>query len=187
MFEYFTPSQPPAEEPVDDFEGVTIKVARYSDDGTTTLGIMTIQDEFYCYTLEDTFRKEKVPGKTRIPAGTYTVDFNITEPPTPKTLQYREIYGDLFTWHLHVKEVPGFQGIYIHHGNTHDHTLGCILVSKSLSVIAKDPEIDTDDQKSLSSSRDSFRVLYKYLKEQLENKIPVRLIILDEDWLNTLN
>ncbi len=41
--------------PTDNFDGLTITVLRYFDDGETTLGLMFLESKFFCYTLEDTF------------------------------------------------------------------------------------------------------------------------------------
>lgn len=80
-----------------------------------TLGQLSIDGTFECYTVEDMVRPagEKVHGKTAIPAGRYKVI--ITHSPRFK----REL-----PLLLHV---PGFDGIRIHPGNTVANTEGCIL------------------------------------------------------------
>ena len=64
-----------------------LRLLRYMDDGQTTVGLLYIGEQFYCYTLEDTFHEVKVPKETRIPAGTYRVQFNPVV--TPLTQKYR--------------------------------------------------------------------------------------------------
>jgi hypothetical protein len=161
----------------DDFKGVTITVLRYSDDGTTTVGLLYLNGFFYCYTLEDTYRDVKVAGQTRIPAGKYNLDFNRYE--TVLTLKYREKFPDWFHYHLHIKNVPGFTGVYIHSGGDHTHTEGCLLVSDSLSI--------KNTTKFLTNSRNTFKRLYIYLKEEIDKGTPVRLIVRDEAWFAKLN
>ena len=158
------------------FDGITLRLLRYSDDGETTIGMLTINNKFYCYTLEDTFHEEKIPKETRIPAGTYIIDYLREE--TPSTKKMRELYNEWFMYHLELKNVPNFNYVYIHNGGTHNDTEGCILVSDSLNV--------SSDKTFLSNSRETFRRLYIYLSEQLNNSIPVRIIIHDENWLNSL-
>lgn len=88
----------------------------------STGGILTIDNEFFCYTLEDTDRllentpHAKVYGKTAIPRGTYpvTIDFS------PKYQRNMP----------HILNVPGFEGIRIHKGNYPKDTEGCILVGQ---------------------------------------------------------
>jgi len=79
----------------------------------------------FCYTLEDVVRdinfsgdfdglEKKIYGETAIPFGTY--QGQITYSPTFKK--------DLPL----IKNVPNFEGIRIHSGNTVKDTAGCILV-----------------------------------------------------------
>ena len=159
------------------FYGVSLSVLRYSDNGATTIGLLNINQQFYCYTLEDTFNEVKVDGETRIPSGTYAIKFR--KEATELTLKYRERYPEWFTFHLQLKEVPGFDSIYIHNGGDHTNTKGCILVSDSLNV--------SNEKTFLSNSRETFRRLYGYLSEQLENNIPIRITIYNEDWIKEIN
>lgn len=159
------------------FSGITISLLRYSDDGETSIGLLEINQKFYCYTLEDTFHEEKIKGETRIPAGTYFIEFK--KEATELTLKYRDRYPEWFTFHLQLQNVPGFDSIYIHNGGDHTHTEGCILVSDSLNV--------NNEKTFLSNSRETYRRLYGFLTEQLENNIPIRINIYNEDWINKLN
>jgi len=161
----------------DDFKGVTLMLLRYSDDGSTTIGLLYLNGFFYCYTLEDTHHDIKIAGQTRIPSGKYEIDFNRVD--TSLTLKYRNANPEWFTYHLEIKNIPGFQGVYIHNGGTHKDTEGCLLVSDSLSV--------SDAAKSLTNSRNTFKRLYIYLKEEIEKGTKVRLIIRDEAWFAKLN
>ncbi|UII25985.1 DUF5675 family protein [Fulvivirga maritima] len=156
----------------DDFQGLTITLLRYSDDKETTVGLLYLNGQYYCYTLEDTFRSKKIANQTRIPAGTYQVAFRRLE--TNLTKKYRDRFPDWFDYHLEVQNVPQFTGIYIHNGGTHKDTSGCILVSDSLSVSSKSTY--------LSNSRETFKRLYLYLKSNIEQGIQVRLVIKDENW-----
>jgi hypothetical protein len=80
-----------------------------------TLGRLSIDGEFECWTLEDLERTgPKIHGKTAIPPGTYSV---------------RVTWSPRFNTRLpELINVPGFEGIRIHPGNTADDTEGCILV-----------------------------------------------------------
>jgi hypothetical protein len=159
------------------FNGVSLSLLRYTDDGQTTLGLLEINNNFYCYTLEDTFHEEKIAGETRIPNGTYPIQFRKEE--TDLTLRYRERYPEWFKWHLQLQGVPGFDSIYIHNGGDHTDTEGCILVSDSLNV--------SNEKTFLSNSRETFRRIYGYLQEQLNNNIPARITIYDENWVSKIN
>jgi len=95
----------------------------------STLGQLYIDHEPECFTLEDQFQKEKVKGETRIPNGRYKIEFR--EAVTPMTERYRATHT-WFTYHLHITDVKGFEYVYIHAGNTDDHTDGCVLLGDSL-------------------------------------------------------
>lgn len=87
-----------------------------------TLGQLFLDDQFECYTLEDTYREVtgipvaewKIHGKSAIPLGRYSLI--ITQSPR---------FGEALPLLL---SVPGFEGIRIHAGNTDKDTEGCILV-----------------------------------------------------------
>lgn len=90
----------------------------YNTEGDRNIiGDMYLNDEFFCYTLEDEKRPDgtKVYSKTAIPVGTYKV--KITYSPTFKRNMPL------------LENVPNFSGIRIHGGNTSENTLGCILVA----------------------------------------------------------
>ena len=109
-----------------------IDVLRYSSGVDSTLGILSenVPDgrEFLAYTLEDEFREEKVSAETRIPEGTYDVKLRTTG---GFHSRYAAKFGDWHKGMLHVQDVPGFEYILIHTGNTDEHTMGCLLVADS--------------------------------------------------------
>ena len=83
--------------------------------------------EFLAFTLEDQKQTQKVYGETRIPEGTYEIKLR-TEG------GFHQRYSAKFpTFHkgmLHLQDVPGFEYVLIHIGNTDDDTAGCLLVGE---------------------------------------------------------
>lgn len=82
-----------------------------------TIGSLLVDGRYFCDTLEDTVRPAKVPGRTAIPAGRYKVVVN-RSPRFGRDLP-------------RLLDVPGFEGILIHRGNTAADTSGCILVGEN--------------------------------------------------------
>lgn len=85
-----------------------------------TLGKLSLGEHFFCWTLEDVVREEKIYGKTAIPAGAYTLAV------TPSN-RFKK-------WMLELASVLHFSGIRIHSGNTAVDTDGCILVGAERGV-----------------------------------------------------
>ena len=83
---------------------------------------------FLCYTLEDEHREEKVAGETRIPEGTYKITLRKVG---GFHSRYTNKYGEMHKGMLWVRDVPGFEYILIHTGNTDEHTAGCLIVGDS--------------------------------------------------------
>jgi hypothetical protein len=83
---------------------------------------------FLCYTLEDEARDVKIKGETRVPAGTYKVELR-TEGGFHG--RYTKKYPGMHVGMLHIVDVPGFEYILIHTGNTDEHTAGCLIVGDS--------------------------------------------------------
>lgn len=101
-----------------------------------TIGRLYIDGKFFCNTMEDTdrgltqttpindIRRIKVYSRTAIPTGTYKITLDVVSPKYSSRQQYKAIDGKL----PRLLDVPGFEGILIHIGNTHVDTSGCILV-----------------------------------------------------------
>ena len=79
-----------------------------------TIGKLSVNGVFQCYTLEDAVREYKIPGETAIPYGRYEVVINESKR-----------FGRQLPLLLNV---PNFSGVRIHPGNGPKDTEGCILV-----------------------------------------------------------
>ena len=137
---------------------MNLEVIRFSSGTDSTNGILfeTIQQgneidgifkqtKFLAYTLEDEYRSEKVFGETRIPDGTYKVGLRKVGGYHAK---YSKRFPHIHIGMLHVLDVPGFEYILIHCGNTDEHTAGCLLVgdSQENNQITKDGFIGKSTQ-----------------------------------------
>jgi hypothetical protein len=150
----------------------TVTVLRYLDDGQTSLGLLFLKNRFFAYTLEDTFREDKVAGQTRVPAGTYQLKFNPTLTPLTKNYQKRFPW---FTYHLEIEDIKGFDNVYVHIGNTHQDTQGCILIADGVTT--------TSPEKMITDSRRAFQRFYQKISALLQVGEKVSIRILDENWI----
>lgn len=117
-----------------------------------TIGKLYINNEYFCDTLEDKVRvlnskEDKVYGKTAIPAGVYKVTLSMSN-------KFKRILP-------YIHDVPYFEGIRIHSGNTSNDSLGCILVGIN-NVVGK-----------VTSSRNTEEKLMKILENSDEITIEI--------------
>ena len=100
---------------------LALRLVREPSISRATLGVLFTDGAFQCFTCEDEVREIvgqsvstwKIPGRTAIPVGTYKVIVSMSQRfhrPLPLLL-----------------DVPGFDGIRIHPGNTAADTAGCVL------------------------------------------------------------
>jgi hypothetical protein len=132
---------------------MNLKLIRQTFTDTSTIGSLYIDDQFECFTLEDTVRAPgiKIPGATAIPYGEYKIIID---------------HSNRFARNMpHVLDVPMFEGIRIHCGNTSSDTEGCILLGTSQG---KDKIYD---------SKDAFVKFYPKLEEALRHD-EVRITII---------
>ena len=154
-----------------------LEVLRISSEGTSTNGILfdvtNNKRKFLSYTLEDEYREEKVMGKTRVPPGTY----NITLRTEGGMYQdYTERFGSDFNkGMLWVRDVPGFEYILIHIGNTAEDTSGCLLVGDSQN------NNQLVENGFIGSSTNNYKRIYPSISEVLVDGGEVEITYVDYD------
>ena len=153
-----------------------LKVLRFSSQADCTNGLLFEESEmgmkFMCYTLEDEHRVLKVKGETRIPAGMYNLKFRNEGGFNKK---YSNRFPNIHKGMLEVCDVPNFQFILIHCGNTDSHTAGCLLVgdSQENNGIIKDGWI--------GKSTNAYKRIYPSIAKELEKGNEVILEYVDLD------
>lgn len=149
-----------------------VTVLRYLDDGTTTLGLLYLGNRFFCYTLEDSHRDLKIPGQTRIPEGRYPLSFNgnLTE----LTQRYRNRFP-WFEFHIEIKNIPNFDLVYLHIGNSHQDTRGCILLADGVNA--------GSSEKMVSQSQRAYERFYRSIYPRLTSQSSLEITVLNEDWV----
>lgn len=124
---------------------------------TYTIGKLYVDNHLFCDTCEDRVRdierEGKVYGKTAIPYGTYKVTLGVQSPKYSQRASYNWCKGYL----PRLMNVPHFDGILIHAGNTAEDSAGCILVGEN-KVVGK-----------VINSMATLKRLYGILKEAGED------------------
>lgn len=133
-----------------------IYVTRKVFTNKSTKGILTFED-FQCRTLEDTCRdpnkngflekREKIWGETAIPSGVYPIE-----------VRESKRYGKLMPFLLNV---PFFDAIMIHSGNTDADSKGCILVGT----------LKTNIVDMVTESKETFELLMPRIEKALAKGI----------------
>lgn len=117
-----------------------------------THGQLSIDNVYFCETMEDEEKAVKVNGKTAIPCGHYKVIVDMST-------RFKRLMPLLLN-------VPNFEGVRIHSGNTAEDTEGCILVGKDLRV------------DYISESRLTFADLFKRINNALVDKQVITIEII---------
>lgn len=133
-----------------------LSVLRYNTEENYTDGMLFIDDQFSCFTIEDGERKVKIKGETRIPDGTYNITLR-TEGGFHE--RYKARYGSKHKGMLWVRHVPNFEYILIHIGNDPSDTSGCLLVGDQ----------PIRDEAFIAGSRRTYEDVYPIIATALEN------------------
>ena len=125
-------------------DSLLIEVERWHQKEKYTIGKMYLNGVYFCDTCEDTDRglyqhmpietitSKKVYGETAIPKGMYHV-----------SLTQSAKFGRKLPY---IEDVPGYEGVRIHAGNTAKDSLGCILVGKNNIVGGVSNSRKTEDE-----------------------------------------
>tara|TARA_R100000278_G_scaffold997_1_gene2210 strand:- start:3326 stop:3910 length:585 start_codon:yes stop_codon:yes gene_type:complete len=142
-----------------------LEVLRFSSQKDSTSGalfdVVNGKRNFLCYTIEDEQRDVKVWGETRIPAGRYKLSLRKEG---GFHTRYLAKYGDMHKGMIHVNDVPGFEFILWHTGNTDEHTAGCLIIgdSQESNLVKKDGFV--------GSSVVAYKKVYPYVAAAIENE-----------------
>lgn len=136
-----------------------LDVVRFQFGADATNSLLFIDGEFECYGLEDEYRDVKVMHETCIPEGEYEIKFRTVGGFHTK---YAAKYGAMHKGMLELQNVPGFQFILIHSGNTDEHTSGCYIVGESQQ------DLDKGKDGFVGSSGDAYKKLYPKVANALE-------------------
>jgi len=117
----------------------------------STASHLFVDNKPFCFTIEDGHRDIKVKHESRIPAGRYKI--------VPRTVgsfyeKYKRNFNHKFVPQL--EDVPGFEFILIHIGNTVKDTSGCILVNRFVGL-------GTDGNYSGIDSTSVYKLLYSLI------------------------
>ena len=132
---------------------MNITLQREPSNTQSTIGELDIDGVFECFTCEDVVRPVKIKGETAIPAGRYQVVVTMSN-------RFKRDLPLLLN-------VPGFEGVRIHTGNTAADTEGCILVGQELG------------DRSVLNSKAAFAHLFPKIQAALQNDGECWLTILD--------
>jgi len=150
-----------------------LEVIRFNKGKDSTNGLLfdiTNERKFLCYTLEDESRTKKVPGETCIPEGEYCLGLRTVGGFHSK---YSQRFADIHMGMLEVCDVPNFEYILIHCGNTDEDTAGCLLVGDT----QENNNIKEDG--FIGRSTSAYMRIYSDIAKAIENGEEVTIIYRD--------
>lgn len=142
-----------------------IEVIELDTKKTSTASQMLVDGRHLCFVIEDGYNAVKVPGQTRIPAGTYPV---LRRRNGRFFDQYSKEFGHKFS--LELGNVPNYSDVLIHIGNSKEDTRGCLLVNAGVMLNEKEEWIGLQ-------STVVYKLLYNLIALAFERGETVDLII----------
>lgn len=136
-----------------------LTVKRRSITPEYTIGNLFVNGSYFCDTLEPPVQPSALRPKGCIPEGTYKVSMGIVSPKYSQRKSYAWCGGRL----PRLMDVPGFDGVLIHAGNTVEDTLGCLLVGQN-----------RERGKVLDSMR-TLQLLYSEMQRAAQRKEPITI------------
>lgn len=136
-----------------------IELVRMISQPDSTIGALYrigLKREFLCFTLEDEYRERKLAGETRIPQGRYAI--------TLRQIggfhqRYSSRFPDIHRGMLHIQDIPNFDLVLIHTGNSPEDTAGCVLLG--------DTAIPRAGRGQIGGSEVAYRRVYPLVAEHL--------------------
>jgi len=125
---------------------MNIILKRFEFGDTYTIGRLYVNNVYQCFTLEDAVRDTKIAGTTAIGEGTFKV-----------VITRSNRFGKDMPLLLNV---PNYEGVRIHSGNTSKDTEGCIILGETW-----------DKGDFVGGSRVAYNKFFTKLKEGLENGV----------------
>ena len=98
-----------------------VRLDRIYNGDQYSIGHLYLNDTYICDTLEDPIRKTKIKHITGIPQGSYSCTWTIS----PRFSNQSFYAGKKLAL---LNNVPGYEGVRIHVGNSAKDTDGCILL-----------------------------------------------------------
>ena len=145
-----------------------LELKRIAKKDKYTIGHLYVDNKFFCDTLEDPDRgltstmnlteikAKKIKGDTAIPTGTYKITLDVVSPKYSNFSKYPYVKfcgGKM----PRLLNIPGYEGVLIHAGNTQKDTEGCLLVGSN-KVVGK-----------VINSQATWKKLYEILQKDKDN------------------
>ena len=156
-----------------------LEVLRISSQADSTSGILfDVTDgkrKFLCYTVEDEYRSVKVKHETRIPEGEYKLTLRSEG---GFHSRYTSKYGA--DWHrgmIYVNNVPNFEYILWHTGNTDESTSGCLILGDSQTSNL------VQSNGFVGSSVNAYKKVYPIVRDAILSGEEVTVEYIDYDYI----
>lgn len=128
----------------------------------STAGTLHHNGHFLGFIIEDGYREQKVYGETRIPEGRYKIEKR-------KAGKFYTKYNMMYNhqWVGHLQNVPGFEYILIHIGNTPKDSKGCLLINNAITF--------SQGNYIGSMSVDAYKSFYNYIAALMDDEIYITI------------